>query len=218
MKFRQIFFLLTSTLLLTCSTGLASLPANEVDSSLANFRLLNSYRVTLRSGHGDSIEVIQYSYKKPGFVRMDFINPHNGAQLVYSPVSKNVRLRPFGFAKPLVLTLSPDNSLVQSARGHRVDASDLGSLLQRVQQLQEHGKTKIEGEALVGKKVALIVFVVGDKDIVLTGVHSYRLWLDKITLLPLKTIAYDNKGNLLDEVLTEDIELNPELADELFQL
>jgi len=196
---------------------LAALPVNPVDSALANFRQLDSYRVTLRSGHGDSVEVIRYSYKKPGFVRMDFINPHNGAQLVYNPVSKNVRLRPFGFAKLLVLTLSPDNSLVKSARGHRVDASDLGSFLQQVQRLQEHGKTKIEGETTVGRNGALMVSVVGDKDIVLTGVHSYRLWLDKTTLLPLKTMAYDHNGKLIDEVVFEDLELNPELADELFQ-
>ena len=196
---------------------LAALPANPVDSALASFRQLNSYRVTLRSGHGDSAEVIRYSYKKPGLVRMDFINPYNGAQLVYNPVSNKVLLRPFSFARLLVLSLSPDNRLVKSARGHRVDASDLGSFLQQVQQLQQHGKTTVEEETTVGRNGALIVSVVGDKDIVLTGVHSYRLWLDKTTLLPLKTMAYDHNGNLIDEVVTEDLELNPELADELFQ-
>lgn len=197
---------------------LAALPVNPVDSALANFRQLNSYRVTLRSGHGETAEMIRYSYKKPGFVRMDFITPHNGAQLVYNPVNKKVRLSPFGFTRSLVLTLSPDNSLVKSLRGHRVDASDLGSFLQQVQQLQEQGKTRIEGEATVGRNGALIIAVEGNRDIVLTGVHSYRLWLDKTTLLPLKTMAYDHNGNLLDEVLMEDLELNPELADELFQL
>ena len=197
---------------------LAALPGNPVDSALANFRLLNSYRVILRSGQGDSAEVIRYSFKKPGFVRMDFINPHNGAQLVFNPVTKNVRLRPFGFAKLLVLTLSPDNSLVKSSRGHRVDASDLGTFLQQVQQLQEHGKTKVEGETTVGRNGALMVSVEGDKDIVLPGVHSYRLWLDKTTLLPLKTVAYDHNGKLLEEVLMEDMELNPKLAEEYFQL
>jgi hypothetical protein len=30
-------------------------------------------------------------------------------------------------------------------------------------------------------------------------------------------MAYDHNGNLIDEVVTEDLELNPELADELFQ-
>jgi outer membrane lipoprotein-sorting protein len=192
--------------------------ANPIDSALANFRQLNSYQVTLRSGHGDSAEVIRYSYKKPGFVRMDFIKPHKGAQLVYNPMTKTVRLRPFGFAKPLVLTLSPDNSLVKSSRGHRVDASDLGSLLQDVQQLQQHGKTKVEGETMAGGKASIQVAVEGDKDIALTGVHSYRLWLDKTILLPLKTMAYDHNGNLLEEVFMEDLKLNPELPDKFFQL
>jgi outer membrane lipoprotein-sorting protein len=197
---------------------LTALPANPVDSALANFRQLNSYQVTLRSGHGDSAEVIRYSYKKPGFVRMDFIKPHKGARLVYNPVSKTVRLRPFGFAKPLILTLSPDNSLVKSSHGHRVDASDLGSLLQDVQELQQHGKTKVEGETTVGRKASILISVKGDRDSVVNGVHGYRLWLDKTTLLPLKTMAYDHNGNLLEEVLMEDLKLNPELSDRFFQL
>jgi outer membrane lipoprotein-sorting protein len=204
--------------LMTLFLALTAFPANPIESALASFRQLDSYRVTLRSGHGDNTEVIRYSYKKPGFVRMDFINPHKGAQLVYNPVTKLVRLRPFGFAKSLVLTLSPDNSLVKSAHGHRVDASDLGSLLHRVQQLQNHGTTDVEGESMAGGTRALEISVEGEKDFDVAGVHRYRLWLDKQTLLPLKIMTYDRNGNLLEEVSMENLELNPELPDDYFQL
>ncbi len=203
---------------ITLFLTLAAIPVNPVETALANFRQLNSYRVTLRSGHGDNTEVIRYSYKKPGFVRMDFITPHSGAMLVYSPLSKSVRLRPFGFVKPLVLNLDPDNSLVKSAQGHRVDASDFGALLQQVQQLQELGNTRIQGDARIGNRDALQVTVEGEKDIALIGVHRYLLWLDKATLLPLKTMAYDKRGKLLDEVYMEELELNPDLPDDQFQL
>ena len=204
--------------LMTLFLTLTALPANPVDSALEHFRQLDSYRVTLRSGQGDNAEVIRYSYKKPGFVRMDFIKPHNGAELVYSPVSKLVRLRPFGFARPLVLTLSPDNSLVQSAHGHRVDTSDLGSFLQRVRQLQRRGTTRVVGETMVGTIRTLEVSIEGKEDFAVEGVHRYRLWLDTHTLLPVKTMAYDRNGTLLEEVSMEDLELNPELSDDLFQL
>ena len=202
------------TLILT----LTALPANPVDTALAHVRQLTSYRMTLRSGHGDNAEVIRYSYKKPGFVRMDFIKPHHGAVLVYSPVTRQVRLRPFGIAKPLVLTLSPDNSLVKSSHGHRVDASDLGSFLERVQKLQRRGTTRVEGKTAVGRNGALEVSVEGNKDFAVAGVHRYRLWLDTKTLFPVKTMAYDLDGNLLEEVSMEDLELNPELPDDYFQL
>lgn len=195
-----------------------ALPASPVDSALAHFRQINSYRMTLHSGHGNSAEVIRYTYKKPGFVRMDFITPHTGALLVYSPISKSVRLRPFAFATSLVITLSPDNSLIKSSHGHRIDASDFGSFLQQVQQLQEHGKTTIEGENNSGEQAAVIVSVEGAKGFILNGVHSYRLWLDKTTMLPFKTLSYDINDTVIEEVLMEELELNPELAADFFQL
>jgi len=103
--------------------SLAAAPRDPVAEALESFRSLSTYSVTLRSGSGKAEEVIRYFYKKPGYVRMEFITPHSGALLVYNPLSKTVRLRPFGFAKAFTLTLSPQNRLVRSARGHTADAS-----------------------------------------------------------------------------------------------
>ena len=187
-------------------------------AALERYRDVGSYRVTLRSGHGDDGEVIRYFYKKPGFIRMEFIRPHNGALLVYDPTAKTVRLRPFGALKPLVLSLSPDNSLVKSAQGHRVDESDIGTLLRRVQRLSERGTTVMRGEEKVGARDAVIVSVEGEKGHSLEGVHRYLIWLDRITLLPLKVAAYDSSGAPVEEVLMDDLEVNMALEDSLFEL
>src|SRR5574340_540810 len=108
-------------LLLLCA--LASPPADPLDAALESYGHVASYRVTLRSRSGSSSETIRYFFKKPGFVRMEFMEPHKGAILVYNPEKKIVRLRPFGFLRPVVLTLSPDSRLITSSKGHRVDAS-----------------------------------------------------------------------------------------------
>ncbi len=81
---------------------------------------------------------------------MEFIEPHKGAVLVYNPEKKEARLRPFGFFKPLVLTLSPDNRLIATPRGHRVDASDPGAPLETVKKLADRGKMAIMGHVKVG--------------------------------------------------------------------
>jgi len=191
---------------------------DPVGSALERYGEVGSYRMTLRSGSGDNGEVIRYYYKRPGFIRMEFVTPHKGAVLVYDPVAKTVRIRPLAFIPAFVLTLSPDNSLVKSAQGHRVDESDIGALLQRVRRLQERGTTIVQREERVGGKESVVVAVEGEKGRALEGIHRYVLWLDRSTLLPLKSAAYDSKGTQVEEVLMDDLEVNVELSDSLFKL
>jgi len=197
--------------------SLATPPNDPVGASLESFARVASYRVTLRAGQGDSAEIIRYSYKKPGFIRMDFIRPHKGALLVYDPATKKVRLRPFGFARALTLTLDPGNRLVKSAQGHTVDQSDIGTLLGRAQALQLKGKAEVLGEETVGERKTLLVSVEGDKDFALDGTHRFLLNLDEATWLPLKTRSYDTAGNLREEVLLDDLETDVQLDDALFK-
>jgi outer membrane lipoprotein-sorting protein len=178
-----------------------------------------SYRVTLHSTGGGSAETIKYAFKRPGFVRMEFVNPHKGAILVYDPVKKKARLRPFGFVKPLVMTLEPDNSLITSSRGHRVDASDTGAFLATVKKLAEKGKSRVIGRERIDAREALLVEVEGKEgETVAGGVHRYLLWLDVRTNLPLKTQAFGSHGEMVEEVTMDDLEINVDLPDSFFGL
>ncbi len=198
--------------------GMTVLSHDPIAAALESYHRIASYRVTLHSLHGGKEEIIRYFYKKPGFIRMEFIKPHKGALLVYDPTAKTVRLRPFGFTSLFVLALDPDNSLVKSAQGHRVDESDIGALLRRVQRLQEHGATSSKGDEVVGDRKAAIVSVEGREGYSLQGIHRYLLWLDKATHLPVKVAAYDDKGKQLEEVVMSDLEVNVVLGDEFFRL
>lgn len=198
-----------------------SFPAEDIISkAIEHYESVETYSVTLRSKKDDMVtEEITYFFKKPGFVRMEFVTPHNGAVLVYNPKTNKVRLRPFGFLKPFVLTLSPENSLIKSAKGHTVNQSDIGALLQTVKELQSNGVTEVLGEESVGGRPALQVRVEGEgASTVDVNVHQYYLWLDKETLLPLRVSAYDVQGGLIEEVLMDDLEINREFSKSLFDL
>jgi outer membrane lipoprotein-sorting protein len=192
---------------------------DPITAAIKNYRDVESYRVTLRSSKEDTSEIIRYYYKKPGFVRMEFIKPHKGAVLVHNPEAKKVKLRPFGFLKPFVLTLSPDNSLIKSSKGHTVDESDIGALLRTVRKLQSHGKTEVLGDEAAGGKQTVVVSVEGEGDFTVDDdIHRYHLWLDKETFLPLKVSSYDVQGELIEEVLMDDIEINIEISESFFEL
>jgi outer membrane lipoprotein-sorting protein len=193
--------LLVAALLMTLA------PGDLLLSSARGFEGIESYRVTMRSRDGDGEQVIRYEYRRPGFVRMEFVRPHGGAVLVYDPVTKKARLQPFGFLKSFVLTLDPDNVLIRSPRGHSVDESDIGALLRAVRRLAERGTVEGRGEEEIGGRRTAVVEVAGDGDYSVGGIHRYVLWLDEATGLPVKVRAFDAGGALLEEVFMEDIEI-----------
>jgi len=197
---------------------LASLGTNgmdPVDAAIQRYRAVKSYQVTLKSFYGDQSDIIRYFYKKPGFVRMDFVQPHQGVVLIYSPLTKNVRLWPFG-DKLFALTLSPENRLVKSPTGHRVDQSDIGALLDNVKALQHNGETAMLGEEVVGGKKTVRLAISGTGKFVAGNVHRYELSLDSVTLLPLKVVSRDANNEIIETVVMEDLSINVKLADELF--
>lgn len=189
-------------------------PESPVDEALSSFEQLDSYKTTLRSSAG---EEIKYSFKKPGHIRMEFEKPHKGAVLVYDPLKKEVRLRPLRFWKSFEMLLKPEDSLIKSSRGHTVDESDIGSLLKNVKLLEENGSSAVTGEDDIrGRKAIILEAKGGGTFTTPDSVNMYRLWLDKEKMLPLKVQAFAADGGLLEEVLMDDLEVDPALSMDLF--
>ena len=182
-------------------------PLQELlQEALARFERLDGYRLTLRSEGPGGNQHLRYAYRKPGLVRMDVLSPHAGAVLIYSPYSERIRLWPFGLRWPS-LSLSPEHPLVISPRGHRVDRSDVGVLLQRMLQMQQAGQTLVQGEAQMAGRAVWHLVVRGPAGP--NGVVRYELWLDRESWFPLKVVGSDSRGNRLETVWLEHIELNP---------
>lgn len=198
--------------------------ADVISSAIENYGQVASYKVTLRSRNEESSEKIRYFYKKPGYVRMEFVEPHNGSVLVYDPTTNEVKVRPFGFIKALVFTLSPDNRLIKSSKGHTVDESDIGALLEMVHTLKMNGTVEVLGNKRIGNKrigerETIKVKVTGrDGFAVDSNINCYLLWMDTGSFLPIKVSAYDKDGDLIEEVLMDDLEINIELGSGFFEL
>lgn len=186
---------------------------SPLQEALAHFEQLHGYRLVLRSEGPGGNQHLLYAYRKPGWVRMDVLSPYAGAVLVYSPVNQHIRLWPFGLSWPSV-GLSTEHPLVTSPRGHRVDSSDVGVLLQNVLRMQQSGQTLVQEEAqLSGRSVwhLVVTGAAGEND-----VARYELWLDQEWLFPLKVIGSDGRGNRLETVWLKQIELNPPFAANFF--
>ena len=177
--------------------------------SQQSFNNLRSYQVMMRSSSpSDESKIIRYSFQKPGYVRMDFTQPHSGAVLIFNPVSGKVTLWPFGVGSLPILHLSPTNSLIQDERGHRVDRSDIGVLLGNIRHLQREGTTTTVGKENLAGRATTHVSVVGPGTMVVDGVHRYDVWLDNYHGLPAKVISYAPDGQRLETVLLDAMVIN----------
>ncbi|CNK25595.1 Uncharacterised protein [Yersinia frederiksenii] len=174
-----------------------------------HFEQIQSYQVRVhsQSASGDST-AIRYSYLKPGYVRMDFAEPHSGATLVYNPDSGKVRLWPFGVGTLPVLSLLPSNSLIRDKSGHRVDQSDIGRLLHNINSLQQGGHTIIVGEEKLAQQSVLHLSVIGSARATIENVHRYDIWLENSQGFPVKVISYDADDQLLETVVMDAMVVN----------
>jgi hypothetical protein len=187
---------------------------DPVAVALERFRDVEAYQVTLKSIAGGATDIIRYAYKRPGYVRMDFVSPHKGVVLIYDPQRKAARVWPLGPGF-FSVALDPASRLIRSRTGQRVDRSDIGALLHNVQALQSTGSARSAAADLSGR-AALQVTVQGDGDALAGSIRRYDLWLDRDTALPLKVISRDASDRTVEEVLFEDLRLDPDLPLSLF--
>lgn len=201
---------------LMLTAALSATTPEPLADAIEHYGTVETYRVTLRSSQADGEDHIRYYYKKPGFVRMEFIRPHAGAVLVYSPTTRRVRVWPFGPGRFPELGLSPHNPLIRSPGGQSIDRSDVGTLFENMRALRERGRVESAGEAPVDGHTAVHLAVTGAPGQTVGGVHRYELWLDPATRFPLKVISRDEANALIETVTMEGLEINVPLADTLF--
>lgn len=190
--------------------------SSPLSDAIEHFHTVDTYSITIRSTHAEGKEHIRYYFKKPGFVRMDFIQPHAGAVMIFSPDTKRVRLWPFGMKSFPELNLSPANSIIRSLSGMRIDRSDVGTLFENILALRKQGKIEVLGEETENGRAVLHFIVTGGKGLAVAGVHSSEMWLDEESQFPVKVISRDLNGTVIETVLMEDLTINEKLPEALF--
>ncbi|CAI08757.1 hypothetical protein [Aromatoleum aromaticum] len=194
-----------------------------LDEAEAHFRALESYRATLHSiGPNGDRQVMRYFYRKPGWVRIDCVEPHRGAVLIYDPGARKVRLWTFGlgfgggFGFMPALSLAPDNPLVRSPRGHTVDRSDVGALFENLQSLRAGGSFTPLGAGTVSGEPAVGFEVAGVAGLIVDGAHRNRVWLAQDTLFPRRVENFDEADDLVEIVDLIDVELDVDFPERFF--
>ena len=208
--------MLPALILAAALTSAVPAQADALDDAILHFRSVESYRVTIRSTHDDGEEHIRYYYRKPGFERMEFIRPHAGAVMIYSPDTRRVRLWPFGAGNFPELSLKPENSIIRSLSGMRVDHSDVGTLFENIRALREKGSSEMFGEETMNGRTVLHFIVRGEDGWTVADVHSSEMWLDTASQFPAKVISRDIDGTIIETVMMEALEVNGELPETLF--
>lgn len=189
--------------------------ANPIQTAIDYYQKIAAYQVTVKSVSGGKAEIMRYYFRKPGHVRMEFVTPFKGAVLIYNSDTKQAKLWPFGYRSFPALSLSPENRLIQSSTGQRVDRSDVGALYQNVKALQEHGRTEVLGIETTGGHKTLHIAVEGG-GFSIGAVARYQLWLDRTTGFPFKVSSHDVNGQLIEVVEMDELKLNPEFPDGFF--
>jgi outer membrane lipoprotein-sorting protein len=201
---------------LMLAAALTGTRVSPLDEAIEHYRTVETYQLTFRSAHADGEDHIRYFYRKPGFVRMDFIRPHAGAVLVYSPLTRRVRLWPRGAGRFPELSLSPHNPLIRSPGGQTVDKSDVGALFDNVRTLLEQGQAEVRGDARLDGRSALHLVVTGAAGAAVDGVHRYELWLDTASQFPLKVISRNQEDAIIETVTMDALEINAPLPQTVF--
>ncbi len=181
---------------------------NILNRAIKRYESVESYTVTLRSEKKGGLEVIKYSYKKPGYIRMEFVTPHHGTVVTYDPGEKKVHVRPFKSLESFYFIFNPSSSIVKSSRGHRVDESDIGTLLKIAAKLGKNGTVENTGSDKINGRLADIVTITGaggftvEKD-----VNQYVLYLERTTGLPIKVESFGVDGEIIERVLMDDLDV-----------
>ncbi|GLZ87960.1 hypothetical protein Pres01_40110 [Metapseudomonas resinovorans] len=191
--------------------------ADPLAEAVIRFQELSSYQATVRSVAADGErQVIRYFFRKPGWVRMEFAEPHRGAVLIYDPSARRIHLWPFGLNNPLVLPLAADNPLMRSPRGHRVDRSDVGALLDTLIALRARGNLVALGPAVVSEHPAVGIEIVGAAAISVSGVHRFQVWLAEDSLFPLRVKSFDVENKLMETVDLTDVAIGVRFSEDFF--
>lgn len=198
---------------------LPPLPAmtDPLTDAETRFGALQSYQVTLRSTHGaGGQEVIRYFFCKPGWVRMEFDQPHRGAMLVYAPDNRRVRLWPFGLGHWPALDLAPDHPLLHNPHGHRVDRSNVGVLLGNMLALRQRGSMSPPDAAEWAGRLATALDITGPAGGSAGAVQRYRVWLARDTLFPLRVDSFAANAGLLESVDMGDAQIDVQFPERFF--
>jgi len=183
--------------------------ADSLAAALERFQALTSYRATVRMlAEGGERLAVRYFYRKPGWIRMEFIRPHKGLVLIYDPRAQRVRIWPFGLGRLPRLSFDPDNPLLRGPGGLRVEDSDVGTQLANFRALLAYGTLSRLANGEIAAQPVAGFEIGGLRSAGRPDVRRYRVWLAQDSLFPLRFETFGDNGNTIERVDLADAKID----------
>jgi outer membrane lipoprotein-sorting protein len=154
----------------------------------------------------------RYTFKKPDHVRIDMEAPYPGMILAYPDKNGKVAVK-FGFLK---FHLAPDNALLRSSTGQRIDQTDLGLLIRNIGRSltdQRHGEIRVAGE-----NGRLVVEVLAEDHFRAGVLTLYRFAVDRTSMLPAEVDEFSPDGTLKRKVIFRNLRSAADIPDSFFRI
>jgi outer membrane lipoprotein-sorting protein len=222
------WILLTLALLLVAPKLSAGVPVSRHTEALAILARMDAayaevaaYQTDMevreyRKGKYQESKRFGYSFKKPNRLRIDMKSPKPGTVLVYPDRGGKVTLRPGGWSGVVTLHLAPDNALLASGSGQRIDQSDFGLLLRNLRHSLSDGR---RGEIEISEAGNHIAIEVLAQDHYLPGVQTlYRFVVDPANWLPLEISESTPQGSPKRKSIFGNLRTSVVLEEAFFRL
>jgi hypothetical protein len=218
-------FLILAILLPVAGSSAASTAARESEvvavlaKMEASYAKVSTYQTEMevreyRKGKYLESKRFLYTFKKPNQLRIDMQYPQPGTVLVYPDKQGKVTLRPGGWTGIVTLHLAPDNSMLASDSGARIDQSDIGLLLRNIR----HSLTdQRRGEITLSEAEGRISIEVLADDHFQPGVQTlYRFVFDSARGLPLEEHEATPKGTPKRVTVFGKLKISIPIKDDFF--
>lgn len=169
-----------------------------------------------RDGEAVGTKRFLYTFKKPDHVRIDMKSPYPGMVLIYPDANGKVAVKPGGWGGFLKLHLSPDNALLRTSAGQRIDQTDLGLLIRNISHSLSDRR---RGESKVIEEDGRVRIEVPAEDHFMAGVVTlYHFTIDTARWLPVEIKEFTPAGVLKRTVIFRNLQTSVAIPDSLFRI
>lgn len=187
----------------------------------AAFQQMDAYQAEIETSEYQAGRIVttrrfRFSFRKPDLLRIDMETPHPGMRLVYPDETGRVFVQFGGWKGFLKLRLAPDNPLLATRSGQRIDQSDLGLLIRNI--ARSVGEPSRGEPQLVEKDRQLLLEVVAADHFLPGVVTRYRFVIDKTLWLPVAVDELTPDGRMKRTVRFRNLNISPQLPEDFFAI
>jgi len=210
-----LFLLLACEVAATLPESAPSDAGTVVARMTAAFQQMDAYQAEIETNEYQAGRIVttrrfRFSFRKPDLLRIDMETPHPGMRLVYPDETGRVFVQFGGWKGFLKLRLAPDNPLLATRSGQRIDQSD--NIARSV------GEPSRGEPQLVEKDRQLLLEVVAADHFLPGVVTRYRFVIDKTLWLPVAVDELTPDGRMKRTVRFRNLNISPQLPEDFFAI